>query len=350
MAKILYGVQCTGHGHAVRALTLARHFQEHEFLFLSQGMGAEVLRPEFQVVDCPNPESPIRNHRMAVAAMLYSTLKVRSQSRRIYRFLMEIADRFQPDVAMADYEFFIPRVARRLGIPCLSLDHQHIVSLCRHPVPWRMWPDYLGMELAIHSHYNRSTDYLAISFFRPPVKPRVKGKVLPPLLRETVLARQPCQDDHVVAYQGYTTFPEFFTFLKAIPSPVMVYGFNEDRVDGNLHFKKTSEEGFLDDLASCRYVVCGASHTLMSEALYYGKPVLCFPIKKAFEQYLNAFYLEHLGYGQFFTGFRPRPEIIPSFEAKLDSFRANISNNHFCGNPEVFAEVDCFIREKRLNY
>ncbi len=55
-----------------------------------------------------------------------------------------------------------------------------------------------------------------------------------------------------MAYQGYTTFDRFFPFLQAIPSPVMVYGFDTDRRDGNLHFKKTSESGFLDDLASCR--------------------------------------------------------------------------------------------------
>ena len=143
---------------------------------------------------------------------------------------------------------------------------------------------------------------------------------------------------------------QFFTFLKHIPSPVRVYGFQEDRVDGNLHFKKKSEEGFLDDLSSCRYVVCGGSHTLVSEALYYGKPVISFPIKNAFEQFLNAFYIDRLGYGRYFTRLHPRPEIIPAFEAKLEDFRRNIGQENFCGNPEIFALVEQFIREKRLTY
>ena len=48
MAKILYGVHGTGHGHAVRSLTLARHFAGlgHEFLFVSHGAGADILRRE----------------------------------------------------------------------------------------------------------------------------------------------------------------------------------------------------------------------------------------------------------------------------------------------------------------
>jgi uncharacterized protein (TIGR00661 family) len=330
-------------------LTIARHFKEHEFLFLSTGDGASVLRPEFPVVDCPNPESPVRRHRLSLTGTVYSTIKVKLRSKRIYRQLMEIVDRFQPDVAMTDYEYFVPQVARRAGIPCLSLDHQHVVTFARHPIPWKMLPAYYGMCLGI-SIYNQATDYLVISFYRPDLKPGVRGKIMPPLLRESVLARSPRDGGHVVAYQGYSTFPRFFPFLKALASPVMVYGFNEERTEGNLHFKKNSEEGFLDDLAACRYVVCGGSHTLLSEALYYGKPVLSFPIQSAFEQYLNAFYLERLGYGRFFTGLRPSPEIIPAFEAQLDNFRGNIRQEQFCGNPEIFSLVDRFIREKGLGY
>ena len=91
----------------------------------------------------------------------------------------------------------------------------------------------------------------------------------------------------------------------------MVYGFNQEGRQGNLHFKKKSETGFLEDLASCSYLICGGSHTLLSEALYLGKPVLSFPIKGAFEQYLNAFYLERLGYGRKLDNQNPSPAIIP---------------------------------------
>jgi uncharacterized protein (TIGR00661 family) len=97
-------------------------------------------------------------------------------------------------------------------------------------------------------------------------------------------------------------------------------------------------------------VVCGGSHTLTSEALYYGKPVISFPIKNAFEQFLNAFYIHRLGYGRYFTGFRPPPEIIPAFETQLDRYRANIETGNFCGNQEIYALVEQFIREKKLDY
>ena len=352
MAKILYGVHGTGHGHAVRSLTLARHFAGlgHEFLFVSHGAGADILRREFPVEDVPNPATPIRGHKVALAATIYSNLSVRRRSRTYLDQIFRLMERFQPDVTMSDYEYFVPRAAHRAGLPCLSVDHQHVITACRHPVPWAQYPAYLSTAWAVKNFFSQASDHLVISFFRPQVQPGVRARVLPPLLRETVLRRQPSGGDHVVAYQGYTTFKRFLPFLRAIPSKVMVYGFDTTGADGNLRFQKTSETGFLDDLASCRYVVCGGSHTLISEALYYGKPVISFPIQGAFEQFLNAFYLERLGYGRYFTGLNPDPLIIPAFEAQLEDFRRNLGQETFCGNPEIFALVDQFIREKKLKY
>jgi uncharacterized protein (TIGR00661 family) len=350
MAKILYGVHGTGHGHAVRALTLARHFAGlgHEFHFISHGTGADILRREFPVTDLPNPETPIRDHKVAVAATIYSSLKVRSRSAAYLRQIGELMERFQPDATLSDYEYFVPRAARFAGLPCLSVDHQHVITCCRHPIPWSQYLSYIATARAVNAYFSRASDYLVISFFRPPVRPGVRAKILPPLLRETVIERRPQAGEHVVAYQGYTTFQRFVPFLRAIPSPVRVYGFDTTGTDGNLHFKKNSETGFLDDLSTCRYVVCGGSHTLISEALYYGKPVISFPIKGAFEQVLNAFYLERLGYGRQVNGFNPNPEIIPAFETRLAEYGANIARENFCGNAEIFALVEEFIREKRL--
>jgi uncharacterized protein (TIGR00661 family) len=350
MARILYGVHGIGHGHAVRALTMARHFAGHEFLFVSHDTGAAILGQEFPVEECPNPPTIVKGHRVDVPATLVAALKVRSGSRRYLRRVLELMDRFQPDVTMTDYEYFVPQAARRLGVPCLSIDHQHIITMSRHPVPWSQYLSYLSTRQAVASLYSRATDYLVISFFQTPVKPGARARILPPLLRDSVLGRQPRPGDHVVAYQGYATFKRFFPFLRAIPSPVLVYGFDQERTEGNLHFRKNSEAGFLDDLSSCRYVVCGGSHTLVSEALFYGKPVISFPIKTAFEQFLNAFYVERLGYGRYFTGFRPRPEILPAFEARLEGYRDHIRTGNFCGNQEIFDLVDQFIREKKLDY
>ncbi len=348
MARILYGVHGTGHGHAVRALTIARHFPEHEFLFLSHGTGAAILGREYPVLECPNPETPIRGHRVAFGPTLYSNLRVRIHFRRMIRQILAVMERFRPDACLSDYEYFLPRACRGLGQPCLSLDHQHIITCCDHAVPWGQIPSYLVTGWAVRLLFSQASHYLVTSFFQPPLRQDSRAQVLPPLLRESVLARPPQEGEHVLAYQGYSTFKRFFPFLRAIPRPVYVYGLDTASTEDNLIFKKHSEAGFLEDLASCKYVICGGGHSLISEALYYGKPVISFPIKNAFEQFLNSFYVERLGYGRYFTGLRPRPEIIPAIEAQLEQFRHQIQQGHFCGNPEIFALIDQFIRQQSL--
>ena len=130
------------------------------------------------------------------------------------------------------------------------------------------------------------------------------------------------------------------------PQPVVVYGFHREERLGNLWFRKTSVEGFLNDLASCRAVICAGSHTLTSEALYYGKPVLAHPFAGAFEQVLNAFYLEKLGYGKMVLSPGLEPRHWQEFQEEWGRYRHNLGKGHFLGNEEVFSRVGEFIRRQ----
>ena len=121
MARIVYGVHGTGHGHAMRALTVARHYPEHEFLFITHGDGAVILGSEFRVVGCPNPVTPVRFHKVDISALLHQNLKVFLKKKALIERAVSIIEEFQPDAAISDYEFFLPRACRTLGMPCLSL-------------------------------------------------------------------------------------------------------------------------------------------------------------------------------------------------------------------------------------
>lgn len=46
MARILYGIHGTGHGHAMRGLTIARRLGAHEFLFVANDDAPKILEPE----------------------------------------------------------------------------------------------------------------------------------------------------------------------------------------------------------------------------------------------------------------------------------------------------------------
>lgn len=350
MARILYGVQGGGTGHAVRALTVARRFPQHEFLFVSFGSGAEVLRAEFPVAVLPAPDTIYRRHRLVVSATVKAVLQYAGQDRENKERLLRLMDAFQPDVALSDYDYLVAWACRRQGLPCLGLDHQHIITCCRHRLPPWVRPTFWVTAAVIRRLYGGVTWRLVTSFFHPPLRPGVQARLVPPLLRESVLTRHPLPGEHVVAYQSVSTFRHFLPFLRSLPRPVHVYGLGEGGRNGNLHFRPRSEEGFLDDLASCAWVVAGGGHTTISEALYFGKPVLSFPIRRHAEQYLNAFYLEKLGYGLKVSRFRPGPGLWRRFESRLEEFAGRIREGSFVGNEEIFARVAAFIdsRGRRL--
>lgn len=346
MARVLYGVHGTLHGHAMRALTIARHFREHDFLFITHDRGAALLQPEFPVVEIPGPLTVYKNHRVATLPTVLHSLRHLTRRKARLAQVRRILEEFQPEVALSDYDYLVAEAARQAGLPCLSVDHQHVITFCRHELPWRLKPAYWQLSWVIRRLFSQAGHYLVISFFRPPLKPGVRALLTPPLLRDSVVARRPVAEDHVLVYQSIPPFPGFFGFLKSLPHPVVVYGFHRNRREGNLTFKENSEEGFLEDLASCRYVICAGSHTLTSEALYLGKPVLAIPFRGAFEQYLNALYLERLGYGKGVHRFPPGRDFMAAFEANLAHYRRAIRRENFCGNDEIYRAVGEFIRNR----
>ena len=345
MARILYGVHGTGHGHAIRALTVARHFRRHEFMFVTHSDGVEILGREYPVVECYNPETPVARHRVERLKSFWSAVKTLARGKALKQRLMRAVESFKPDAVLTDYEYFAPRVARELGLPCLSLDNQHVVTKGRHDLPLNMRPAFLTMACIMKLFYGRPTHFLVTSFFRPKGDPGPNVKITGPLLRERVLNTTPHRAGHVLAYHGYSIFPGFFQFLRSLDGPVLVYGSGGAGEDGNLAFKPYSEDAFLQDLAGCEYVVCGAGHTLICEALFLGKPLLVFPIRGAFEQMLNGHYLERLGYGRSHNGFNPGPELGRDFAAHVERFRENIGQGRFVGNDDIFTTLDRFFSQ-----
>jgi uncharacterized protein (TIGR00661 family) len=145
------------------------------------------------------------------------------------------------------------------------------------------------------------------------------------------------------SYQGYPTFGRFTEVLARLGRPVHAYGMGGGVDLGPISYRDFHEQAFLADLASCAYVVCGGGHTLISEALHLGKPVFTIPVRGAFEQFVNAYYVERCGFGQRAGAARFSVGHMADFEKRLDACRARIRDQCFCGNQAAFAAIDAFI-------
>ncbi|HHY00261.1 MAG TPA: teichoic acid biosynthesis protein, partial [Methanothermobacter sp.] len=132
--------------------------------------------------------------------------------------------------------------------------------------------------------------------------------------------------------------------LKELDDEFVVYGFKRDEKDENIVFKTFNEDDFFKDMAQARAVISNGGFTLISEALYLGKPVLSVPVKKQFEQILNAIYLERLGYGEFHEELET--EDVERFLSQLDKYQKNIKKYFYHDhNQFILEELDRIIDE-----
>lgn len=343
MARVLYGVMGDARGHVSRALTVAQEMPEHEFLFVGGGHVHAMEAEGYPVEDVPMASTLYRDNRVDIPATVGHALGVLADSGSTVRRVCEIIGHFDPDLILTDYEYFTPRAARRLGRPCVSVDHQHVLTHCVYEPPTRQRLSRLMTCAAIRFLYSSASDYLIISFFRPEPADPTTTTLTPPVIRAAVRTLVPSDGNHVLVYQTSPTFQRLFPVLERMGEKFIIYGLGEQAERKNLVFKAPSKLGFLEDLASARYVIANGGHNVLSEALFLGKPVLCFPIANAYEQFLNAFFLAEQGYGDYSTSPNPRSDILQTFESRVDEYRANISAGNFFGNADAAAYLNGFL-------
>lgn len=350
MARILYGIHGTGHGHAMRGLILARAMPWHEFLFVANDDAPKVLEPEFRVERLPNLGTVFKNYRVDLPATIRRAFPILCNRKKHLRRALTLIESFKPDVCMTDLEYFVPAAARMSGLPCLTLDHQHVITCCRHDLPAGMKWDAIVQGLTPRWLFQPTEANIIISFYAPPVLPQFNAIVAAPILRDATIRLQAHDAGHILVYQSNSTDSRLIDFLRtATGRTAHVFGYREmEGRNGNVIFHKRSEDEFMRLLAGCTYVIQGGSHTLMSEALYLGKPILSLPLQAMVEQRFNALYLERLAYGVQARMDELDGAFLDNFESRIAEFKAKISQTNFLGNDMVFNIVDKFARERQI--
>ncbi len=353
MARILYGIMGNTWGHWARTQALVDGMKgEHEFFFVGGGRVAELMKGRENFLEVPVLRTVHRKHRVSVTRTVGYMGSCLSVMGKVKRSLLEVVDKFKPDVAVVDREFFLPWVAKAIGLPLISIDHSHVMKACEYPVPWReriswalaMMNDYVLYDL---SRYN-----LIVSFFHPPLKQRQRAgeinRLLGPVLRKDVKRYSGKVGDYVFVYQTSATFKGLLPVLKQLKREVVIYGMSaEDRREGNLHFRAFDVEGLLRDLSGACYAVVNGGHNVICEALYYGKPVFCFPIHGLFEQFLNAWHVASLGYGAYSVSMRPCEKLFKNFEMHLEKYREQVLGKFRDGTEEACRVLEEVIDLKR---
>jgi uncharacterized protein (TIGR00661 family) len=346
MARVLYGVMGNTFGHVSRALAIAGQLSGHEFHFVGGGRVPEVVRGLYPVLEVPVARTVYKRQRASVLGTCGHLAHCVTELPRVRREILALIDRWQPDVAICDREFFLPHAARRAGLPMFSLDHSHVLQVCRYKVPASQAVSWSLARVEDFFFFDYTRHNLITSFFHPELKRNGQNELLPPVLRPAVREIRSTLGDYVFVYQSTPTFSALIDVARQLKRPVVVYGYrNEKAVEGNVMFKPFDQRAILDDLAGSAYAVVNAGHNLICEALYFGKPLLCFPVAINFEQFINAWHVREFGYGDFSASFHPTLAMFTNFESRLDQYCQNIQTGFVDGTDMVTNRVRELVRD-----
>jgi uncharacterized protein (TIGR00661 family) len=131
--------------------------------------------------------------------------------------------------------------------------------------------------------------------------------------------------------------------LKKLDDKFIVYGFNKDEVDGNLTYRSFNEEQIFEDMRTAKAIIVNGGFTMISEAIYLKKPIYSTPAHKNFEQILNGFYVEKLGFGEYHDELKV--EEIKAFLNNLDVYQANLDKVEPWDNSAILEDLDLSIEK-----
>src|SRR5450432_1260653 len=264
--RILYGVVGEGMGHAMRSrVVLDALCKHHEVQVVVSGRAYDYLKTRasenlavkkiwgYSIV---YEDNEVQNFK-TLLENLKGAVKGWPQNVRAY---FDLAEKFRPDVVISDFESWSYLFAKNHRLPVISVDNMQIIDRCRHgpEILEGLGAEFQLTKAIVRTKVARAFHYFVTTFFYPPVrKPRTS--LHPPILRPEILAAKSEQGEHLLVYQTYTTNQRLPELLKQSGIECRIYGLKRDlqadHEDENLLYRPFSEQGFVEDLRTCRGVI-----------------------------------------------------------------------------------------------
>lgn len=339
MAKIIYGVSGEGSGHSSRAKLIGKYLVDsgHTVKMVSYDRGYQNLHEEFDVLETVGLSIVSRDNKVSMLKTVSENLTKLPDGTQAFNKLRKVFKEFQPDCVFTDFEPCTAYLAHHYNLPLVSLDNQHRMRYMEYEYPAELKKEACMTEAIIRAMVPKPWYSLITSFHFGDLK-NDRCCVVPPLLRPAIVDVYTKQDEHILVYVT-SGFDSLLDILKTFTrEKFYVYGYDQDKQDGNLQFRSFSQEGFLEDLASCKAIVATAGFTLISEALHFSKPYLAFPMQGQFEQRLNAYMLDKQGFGK--ACLTPNSETIAAFLYQLPEYSDKLKDYPGNGNQQIKDKID----------
>jgi uncharacterized protein (TIGR00661 family) len=341
---VLYGVNGEGMGHATRSqVVIDALLKAHDVRVVASGAAFRYLRDRLPRVDeIFGPSFAMKDGEIQRWATVRQNFeKGPRELPDTVKQWVRLVHEWRPEVVITDFEPLAGRYARATRTPLVCVDNINMVDRCRHDreIIGREREDFVLARAVTRAMVPTAGDYIITTFFQPPLA-RGRTTLVPPIVRPEIVAAEPVRGDHLLVYSSGEE--ELLDTLRSSGVRCRVYGMRggpeETVAEGNLEFRPRSNEGFLEDLRSARGVVAGGGFSLLSEAVYLGKPVLSVPLQGQFEQVMNARYLQREGFGM--CAMEVTPAVLDEFLDRLDEFALSLAGYEQVGNSVALATIE----------
>ncbi|MDR1818987.1 MAG: glycosyltransferase [Methanobrevibacter sp.] len=344
--KIFYSICGEGLGHAIRsAVVIEELLKKYNVYIFSSDRAYKYLSEKFDnVYEIGGFNTVYQDNSVKNRKTLYKAIKdTPSHLKENYAILYKKARKLKPNIIITDFENYSNILAKLLNIPILSVDNVHMITKTKVDYPKKSQAEMLKSKGVIKSFMIRPKKYILTSFFYPEVKNPEKVVIYPPIIRNDIRRLKPSYENHVFVYQTSPTNKKLLNSLKEVDEKFIIYGFNQDKTDENLTFRKFNETMIYDDMKDCKAIITNGGFSLITEAIYLKKPIYSIPAKGNFEQLLNGFYVEKLGYGMMNRDISTKT--IEKFLSNLSVYQANLKKVKNSDNTEIIKEIKESIEE-----
>ena len=328
-------------GHAIRTgVIVDRIKDEYDVYLFSSDRAYEYLKSKFDNVykiggfNTVYINNKVNNMKTLANALKRNPSNIKTGYDNLYKKAREL----KPDIIVTDFEIYATMVSKLLNIPLISLDNIHMITQTKIDYPKDKYVEMVKAKGVIKTYVVKPKVHILTSFFYPKIRPKKNAIIYPPIIREDILKLTPTQGDHVIVYQTSKESGKLVRKLKSLNNEkFIVYGFNKNETEGNLTYKEFNEDVFYDDLASSKAVICNGGFTFISEAIYLKKPIYSVPAIGNFEQTLNGFYVQKLGYGEYHE-IMNAPK-VQKFLSRLPKYQEKLKNVKKTNNDGIIREL-----------
>lgn len=298
--KIIYSINSDGFGHVTRSIPIIDHLlkKKHNISIITDKKVADFLKkkyPNIPITVIPQLCFEYTNDSVKSIQSFFKSFN-KHNLKNLKKTIITIKNA-NPDIIISDLERYSLWAGKFLEIPTIEIDNH--ATIFRGEVKYKKKDvsDYLQAKAVSKIVYPYADYYFGLCFYRTKIKKK-NTEIYDPIFLDEIKKYKAKDKDYILVYNRFMDKTKMIPVLKKIKDQkFVIFGYNVDKVDKNIEYRKNKPNLF-KEIAECKAVITNGGHTLITEAIYFKKPIYSIPIKRQIEQLINAHYLDILEFGE----------------------------------------------------